>query len=79
MIHSCHFKYTSSQWHLLKTAQNTKKFIQMFLLLVNLLAGMPLQMELYESAQHGTKWISRPQHNAQIPSAPPMSFVLESL
>lgn len=40
---------------------------------------MPLQMELYESAQHGNEWISRPQHNAQIPSAPAMSFVSESL
>lgn len=51
----------------------------MFVLLVKLLTGMPLQMELYESAQHGTEWITRPQHNAQIPSAPPMSLVLESL
>lgn len=73
------FKYSSSQWHLLKTAQKMKKFIQMFLLLVKLLTSMPLQMEFYESAQHGSEWIARPQHNAQIPSAPPMSFVLESL
>lgn len=33
-----------------------------------------LQMDLHESAQHGIAWTARPQHNAQIPSAPPMSW-----
>lgn len=53
------------------TEDSTKdKFIQM-------LTRMPMQMELHESAQHCTEWIARLQHNAQIPSAPPMSLVLK--
>lgn len=40
---------------------------------------IPLQMELYESAQHGITWTARPQHNARIPSAPPTSWSWEPL
>lgn len=69
------FKCDSCQWYLLKIARKARKFIETFLLLsMKQLTMMPLQMDLYESAQHGIAWTARPQHDAQIPSAPPTSW-----